>query len=484
MAGRLTIVGLGPGDDQLLTPQTRAAIAAADVAFLRTNRHPAASALGDVPSFDEIYERADTFDAVYREIVERLIAATEAGDVLYAVPGSPLVLERTVELLRAAGDTGRIDLEILPAMSFLDAAWAALRIDPVEEGVRLVDGHRFAIAAAGQTGPLLVAHCHAAHILSDIKLAVEDPPSSVIVLQRLGLVDEKVFEVAWSDLDREVDADHLTSIYIPELAAPVAAEFARFEELVRVLREQCPWDQEQTHASLRRHLLEETHETIEALDARAALSDDEFDADLDEHLAEELGDLLYQIFFHARLGAERGSFTVADVARGCHDKLVYRHPHVFAPDGGDLVEADDSGSVVRNWEQLKAQEKERESAMDGIPPSLPALMLALKIQKRAASTGFDWDGGPEVAYVDVEDELAEVREDPSEHEVGDLLFAAVQVARRLDHDPEAALREAAHRFARRFRLVEQDADNLGIDLSSAPEAELTTLWAAAKRVAG
>ena len=484
MAGRLTIVGLGPADELLLTPQTSAAIAAAEVVFVRTRRHPAAAVLGDVQSFDEIYDQADTFEAVYQEIAERLIAATSEGEVLYAVPGSPLVLERTVELLRAASDDGRLDLEILPAMSFLDAAWASLRIDPVEEGVRLIDGHRFAIAAAGQTGPLLVAHCHAAHVLSDIKLAVEEPPESVIVLQRLGLADEAVFEVAWSDLDRDVEADHLTSIYIPEMAVPVAAEFARFEELVRVLREQCPWDQEQTHASLRRHLLEETHETIEALDARASLDDDEVDADLDEHLAEELGDLLYQIFFHARLGAERGSFTVADVARGCHDKLVFRHPHVFPPASGDLVEAEDSSAVLRNWEQLKAQEKSRDSAMDGIPPSLPALMLALKMQKRAASAGFDWEGGPEVAYTDVEDELAEVREDPSEHEVGDLLFAAVQVARRLDHDPEAALRAASQRFARRFRVVEQSAVVEGIDLSCADEADLTSLWAAAKRVAG
>ena len=484
MAGRLTIVGLGPADEQLLTPQTSAAIAAADVAFLRTSRHPAASILADAPSFDHIYERADTFAAVYQEIAERLITAAQDSDVLYAVPGSPLVLERTVELLRAAADDGRVQLEILPAMSFLDAAWAALRIDPVEEGVRLIDGHRFAVAAAGQTGPLLVAHCHAAHVLSDIKLAVEEPPESVMVLQRVGLEDEAVFEVAWSDLDRDVDADHLTSIYIPELATPVAAEFARFEELVRVLREQCPWDQEQTHASLRRHLLEEAHETIEALDARAELPDDELDADLDEHLAEELGDLLYQIFFHARLGAERGAFTVADVARGCHDKLVFRHPHVFPPAEGDLVEADDSSTVLKNWEALKAEEKGRDSAMDGIPPSLPALMLALKIQKRAASTGFDWDGGPEVAYADVEEELAEVRDDPSEHEVGDLLFAAVQVARRLDHDPEAALRGAAQRFARRFRVVEEAAADKGIDLAAAGEADLGTLWAAAKRVAG
>ena len=182
-------------------------------------------------------------------------------------------------------------------------------------------------------------------------------------------------------------------------------------------------------------LLEETHEVLEALDARSVIDDDLDAPDLDEHLVEELGDLLYQIFFHARLGAERGSFTIADVARGIHDKLVVRHPHVF----GD-VEATDAASVLPIWNAAKAQEKKRESAMDGIPAALPGLTLAAKVQKRARSAGFDWEGGVEVAYADVEAELGEVRNDPSEHEVGDLLFAAVQVARRLDVDPEDAIR--------------------------------------------
>lgn len=475
MDGRITVVGLGPAGPELVTPQTLDEISRSARRFLRTGRHPAAAVASDWITFDSVYDRAANFADVYEEIAETLIGEAVGGDLVYAVPGSPLVLERTVELLREAASAGRVELEVLPAMSFLDVAWSRLAIDPVEEGVRLIDGHLFATAAAGQTGPLLVAHCHATHVLSDIKLAVESGPRSVVVLQRLGLADERVFEVEWAELDREVDADHLTSIYIPELAEPVAAEFVRFDELVRVLREKCPWDREQTHASLRRHLLEETHETLEALDARAALDDSVVDHSLDDHLAEELGDLLYQIFFHARLGAERGAFTVADVARGVHGKLVVRHPHVF----GD-VDADDTSTVLRNWEQIKAAEKGRLSAMDGIPPALPGLMLALKVQKRAALAGFDWEGGVEVAYRDVEDELEEVRADPSEHEVGDLLFAAVQVARRLDHDPEAALRAAAQRFARRFRAVEQLASDSGIGLTVLDEAGLTALWETAK----
>jgi tetrapyrrole methylase family protein/MazG family protein len=475
MDGRITVVGLGPAGPELVTPQTLDEISRTSRRFLRTSRHPAAAVASDWITFDSVYDRAANFADVYEEIAETLIGEAVGGDLVYAVPGSPLVLERTVELLREAASAGRVEVEVLPAMSFLDVAWSRLAIDPVEEGVRLIDGHLFATAAAGQAGPLLVAHCHATHVLSDIKLAVDSAPRRVVVLQRLGLADEKVFEVEWADLDREVDADHLTSIYIPELAEPVAAEFVRFDELVRVLREKCPWDREQTHASLRRHLLEETHETLEALDARAALDDSVVDHSLDDHLAEELGDLLYQIFFHARLGAERGAFTMADVARGVHDKLVVRHPHVF----GD-IEADDTSTVLRNWEQIKAAEKGRLSAMDGIPPAFPGLMLALKVQQRAASAGFDWDGGAEVAYRDVEDELAEVRADPSEHEVGDLLFAAVQVARRLDHDPEAALRAAAQRFARRFRAVEQLASDSGIGLTALDEVGLTALWETAK----
>ena len=468
--GTITVVGLGPGDETLLAPMARAAIDAHERRFLRTAVHPGATAVPEAITFDAVHQSADAFAEVHDTIAERLIAEAATGDLLYAVPGSPLVLERTVELLRDAADSGRVELAILPAMSFLDVAWARLRVDPVEASVRLIDGHRFAEAAAGRTGPFLVAHCHAAHVLSAIQLALDDGPT-VTVLQRLGLPDERIHEVEWADLDRGIDADHLTSLWIPEPAVPVAAELTRFEELVRVLREQCPWDRRQTHASLRRHLLEETHETLEAIDARAALGDDEISADLDDHLAEELGDLLFQIFFHARLACERGAFTVADVATGIHDKLVVRHPHVF----GDVT-AHDSETVRGNWEAIKREEKGRDSAMDGIPPTLPALLLAMKVQERAAGVGFDRDGGPEAAYADVADELAEVCDDPSEHEVGDLLFAVVRVARRMGVDPESALRGAAGRFMRRFRTVEELAAADGIEPASAEGSALTALW--------
>ncbi len=405
----------------------------------------------DAVAFDDEYERGDTYEAVYEAIVERLILEAAKGDLLYAVPGSPLVLERTVELLRQAAAAGRVRVEILAAMSFLDLAWSRLGVDPVSVGARLIDGLDFASAAAGQTGPLLVAHCHGRSVLSEIKLSAEEGPDTVVVLARLGLPDETVYEVAWDELDRRVEADHLTSLWIPELDKPIAAEFLRFEELVRELRQRCPWDRVQTHGSLRKHLLEETYETLEVLDARALLDDGEVDAQLDADLVEELGDLLYQIFFHARLGAERGSFTVADVARSVHDKLVTRHPHVFGEGARDGVRGpEDADDMARSWEQIKRAEKGRASAMDGVPMTLPALMLAAKVQDRAASAGLGAENTGAVVE-ELAERLARVAEQQTGDGMGDLLFDVVALARCIDIDPETALRTASMRFMEKMR---------------------------------
>jgi tetrapyrrole methylase family protein/MazG family protein len=477
LTGHLTVVGLGPAGPDLVTAGTLAAIEATPHRYLRTTRHPAAPVVGGARSFDAVYDGAETLDAVYRAIADALLAAVaEHGHVLYAVPGSPVVAERTVELLiEAAGDPAQdLEVEVLPALSFVDLAWARLRIDPFAAGARLVDGQRFAVEAAGERGPLLVAQCDRRSVLSDIKLAVEDDaPERVVVLQRLGLPDERVVEVAWADLDREVDADHLTSLWIPDLAAPVAAELQRFNELVFTLRQECPWDREQTHASLGRHLIEETYETIEAIDGVDVEAGTGF-----EHLEEELGDLLFQVFFHATLAAEEGQFTLADVARGIHDKLRLRHPHVFGE-----VEVESAGDVMRNWEQIKKAEKGRDSVMDGIPSALPALLYAAKVQKRADNSGFAYPS-LDAAFADVEAEVAEARAEPSAHEVGDILYAATGVAHHLNIDPESALRGAADRFQARFRLVERLADDEGIDLNAADPATLDRWWRAAKTELG
>ena len=470
MTRRVVVAGLGPAGPDLLTAATTAALGRIPVVFVRTTRHPAAVAAPEARSFDDLYDTAATIDDVYAGIVEALVdaaAGAAGGEVLYLVPGSPAVAERTVELLRA---DERVDLEVLPALSFLDLAWDRLGVDPLAAGARLVDGRRFAEEAAGERGPVLVAQCDSALVLSDVKLAVDDPPAVVTVLQRLGLPDESVREVAWDDLDRVVEADHLTSLWIPTLAAPVGRELLRFAELVRTLRRRCPWDREQTHATLGRHLLEEAYETLEAIEHL-----DEQDGM--DHLGEELGDLLFQVYFHATLAAEEGHFTLADVARGVHDKLVRRHPHVF----GD-VQAETAGQVVANWDRIKTAEKGRSSVMEGIPTALPSLLLAAKVQRRAASLGFDWES-VEGAYPKVTEELEELRAEPSEEELGDLLFAVVNVARHLGFDPEGALRGATVKFRDRFSAVEVLARVRGLDLAALDLAGLDSLWDEVKAAA-
>ena len=473
---QVVIVGLGPGGAEYVTNHTLAAIDSTPIRFIRTTQHPSAHLVRDATAFDDVYESADNFADVYAHITDVVVAAARAhGRVLYAVPGSPLILERSVRQMR--GDD-RVECIVLPAMSFLDLAYARLGIDPVECGVRLIDGLDFATAAAGEPGPLLVAHTHANWVLSDIKLAVENANGDepVVILQRLGTESETITHTTWADLDRTVEADHLTSIYVPRLAAPVGAELIRFHQLARTLREQCPWDQEQTHTTLIPFLLEETYEVVDALQAL-----DPAEPRTDDDLVEELGDLLYQIEFHATIAEQEGRFTMADVARGVHDKLVRRHPHVFPPDSGK-VEVADSEEVISNWEAIKRAEKGRTSIFEGIALSQPGLAYAHEVQRKASKVGFDWpsvDG----AWPKISEEAAELRaaaaagDQPAiDDELGDLLFAVVNVARHLRVDPELALRAATMKFRSRFEGVERLARQRGIELANANLAVLDELW--------
>lgn len=432
------IVGLGPAGAEYVSRHTLDRIAAHRHRWLRTSVHPSADVVGDAATFDHLYETSDSFDDVYSTIVERLVeAAGEHGEILYAVPGSPLVLERTVRQLLA---DDRVRCVVNPAIGFLEMAWSRLGIDPVEMGVTLVDGHTFATSAAGVTGPMLVAHCHANWVLSEIKLSAEDTVDAtndddeVVILHHLGLPDERVVTVRWSELDRTVEADHLTSIYVPALSVPVGSELVSFHRLARTLRERCPWDREQTHRSLVTYLLEETHEVVDAI-----LALDPDDPATDEHLLEELGDLLYQIEFHAAIAEEEGRFTMGDVARGINDKLVRRHPHVFGERGAD------DEDLVATWDSIKKAEKHAkgivEGPFDGVPSSSGSLAYAAAVLKRAAKAGLTIDVAPWPDGVDA---------DP-----GELMLAVVAECRRRGLDPEVVLRDVTN--ARRRRAESPDA---------------------------
>lgn len=453
--GRITVIGLGPGAPGAVTAESLAAVERIPIRRLRTAIHPSAHLVADAPTFDHHYEHADTFEQVYERIVADLVdLAEEHGRILYAVPGSPDVLERTVALLHDAAEAGRIDLEVLPAVSFVDLVWSRLGIDPFEAGVNLVDGHRFEEMARGRSGPMLIAHCHNRRVLSDIKLAVEHPPTApVTVLQRLGTPEETVHRVDWADLDRSFEPDHLTTIFVPELGTPVGGEVAALVDLVGILRRECPWDARQTHASLTPHLIEETYEVVDALDAVGDGGPDT-DADAYADLEEELGDLLFQIVFHATIADETGAFDLDDVARGIGDKLRHRHPHVFPREGilGDAT-VEDAADVAVNWERIKKAEKGRGSVFDGIPRHLPALARAAKVLKKIRSLDLDPDDVIAPAALPSDAEAADDRT------IGRMLHEIVAAAAHADIDPEAALRTATDALEARMRASENEPDH-------------------------
>ncbi len=459
-------VGLGPAGPELTAPAAAAAIRSAGAVLLRTARHPAAEPLlaAGARALDEHYERAASFEETYAAIVEDVVSVAassgKAAPIAYCVPGSPTVLEATVERLDA---DPRVALELVPGMSFLELAWARLGIDPVHAGVRLVDAADFAVAAAGDHGPLLVAQAWSRDLCSEVKLAFDEPPRlPAVVLHHLGLDDERVVEVDWPDLDRVVAPDHLTSIYVPRVEEPAGSELLRAVEVVRLLRERCPWDAVQTHESLGRYLLEETYEVLDAIEHLGPVPSLE-GAD---HLEEELGDLFGLILFHARLAAEAGAFDVADVARGVREKLVRRHPHVFGADGSPLPAAAPplpgaaplpaapgpsaggpplrAEDVAGRWEQIKRQEKGRQSVTDGIPASLPALLLVTKLERKAQSIGLGLDRTDEVAAAARDGLAALDRGDTAG--LGELLVALARLGAHHGADPEGAARRAAESF--------------------------------------
>ena len=266
-----------------------------------------------------------------------------------------------------------------------------------------------------------------------------------------------------------------------EPLAPPSAEWAGIDQLIDIIAKLrspggCPWDQEQTHASLRAGLIEEAYEVVEAINTGD-----------DANLREELGDLLLQSVFHAQIAAEEGRFNFDDVARSLVEQLLRRHPHVFGED-----RCADSAEVLRKWDDIKRAEKgdkgeKAASALDGISGGLPALMRAEKVQKKAARVGFDWsEAAPVVAKIreelaEVEAELPAGSAEKIEDEIGDLLFSVVNLARKLKVDGETALQRATDKFASRFRAVEGLARERGIALDKLSLAELDVLWDEVKR---
>ncbi len=487
MSHTLKIVGLGPGGMNFLTVEALSVMESTDVIYLRTEKHPIVDQLRErglvFESYDSYYERFDTFDEVYLNVAEDVWKKAASGPVVYAVPGNPFVAEKTVEhLMELAENTGDT-IEFVHGASFIDAIITSLKRDPVH-GLKVMDALQVEVQVPDVTMDNLIIQVYDRMTASRVKLALGkyyEDDQEVIVVRGAGIPgEERIETMMLYEIDKRDDLhDHLTSLYIPGLA--MDGQRKRFFDdllgIMEILRspDGCPWDREQTHETLKPCLVEEAYEVLDAID-RGDLED----------LEEELGDVLLQVVFHAAIAEENGYFNIHDVTTGISEKLIRRHPHVFGE-----VAVEGSDDVVVNWEAIKKEEKQESmqvESMERIPQGLPALMRAYKIQKKAADVGFDWDDVKD-AIEKIHEELGEFLEiyesgnrDEITGELGDLIFAVVNVCRFLKVRPEVALSHTNEKFLRRFRHVEEKALEKGKKLNNMTLQEMDNLWNSAKKL--
>lgn len=473
----IILLGLGPGDIKLLTTEAMETLSALSTIYLRTKKHPLVDDLPShltIESFDWLYEENDDFSIVYEKIIEEVInlGKTKEG-VCYAVPGHPFVAESTApEIARRAKDQG-IPLRVIHGISFIESTLVALGVDllPQTSIVDALDVARQYHPIFPPSQPALISQIFSTTVANEVKLTLMeqyDDQHQVYLVHAAGTEQELVEELALHEIDRSEKIDLLTSLYVPAINKNSSLE--EFQELIAHLRapEGCPWDREQTHQSLRRNLLEESYEVLEAIDNQDIPA-----------MQEEFGDLLVQIVLHAQIASENGEFRMSDIIHGIYTKLINRHPHVF----GD-VELNDAQDVIDNWEHIKSEErrsksKQENGVLDSVASALPALTQAESYGARAARMGFDW---PEISGVleKINEEIAEINLADSleekEKEFGDLLFALVNYARWQKIDPEVALRNTNTRFKNRFSFIEKTARESNTKLSELSLDEMEALW--------
>ena len=472
----LTILGLGPGAPEDLSLGTLKCLKESNRVILRTAVHPTVSFLSEegvsFTSCDDIYEAKADFEAVYDAITARVLDAVGEGDAVYAVPGHPMFGEATVKAIIAVCEKEGIAHRVLPGISFVDSVAAALGIDVVD-GMSIIDAYTIHADLPDPRKACLITQIHNRHTASEVKLALSrlyDENLTVTYVIGAGTKEERTLALPLYEIDRAHDINHLTTLYIP--ADPDNKRiFRALTDVMDTLLgpDGCPWDKSQTHESLRRYLLEETYEAIDAIDR------DDMD-----NLAEELGDILFEVVFQAALAKKEGLFDIGDVLEGITSKMISRHPHVF----GDF-KADTPDAVSDAWEKIKQKEKKTKSVneeMHAIPKSFTALMTADKLQSKAGRVGFDWDD-PMPALEKVREETEEAAEaiaskDPKAiaDELGDVLFAAVNVIRLCGLSPELVLKAGNEKFLRRFDLMAETAAEQGKKLEELSLDEMEAIW--------
>jgi len=489
MTTKISIIGLGAGDIEQLSVGIYRKLKHTKHLFLRTKEHPVIKELEKegitYHSFDYLYEQHNQFEDVYKAIVSNLVNEAKEKDIVYAVPGHPLVAEKTVQLLLNHRNHNReLEVVVEGGQSFIDPLFAALEIDPIE-GFQFVDALSLEADDLQLTEHMVICQVYDQMIASDVKLSLmERLPDDyeVTIVTAVGSSEQMIKKVPLYELDRGVEVNNLTSVYIPPIDVESPTLYRDFNTLKRVVAklrspDGCPWDREQTHESLKRYLLEEAYELLEAID-----NED------DEHIVEELGDVLLQVILHAQIGEDDGYFSISDVIQSITEKMIRRHPHVFSN-----VHVDSSEEVVKNWDEIKRQEKAGEnklrSLLDSVPKSFPAILKAYDYQKKAAKVGFDWKD-VEPMWAKVEEEInefkLEVRKGQSVtrevvNEFGDIVFALINVARYYKINPEEAITMTNQKFYNRFSFIEDEVEKQQLQMDQLPLEVLDSIWEKAKK---
>ena len=479
---KITIVGLGPGSFDDLTLRAVREMENTDYLFLRTQKHPTVKYLDEkgvlYKSFDYIYDELPTFDGVYDRIADEIIKEALIHDIVYAVPGHPLVAEDTVQRILILASQRGINVEVVQSVSFIDAIINSLSIDPID-GLKVLDGLQLDKQKVDYAAHNIITQVYNRRVASDIKLKLMeyyDDETEVILVRAAGVKEiERIEKMPLYDIDRAPWVDYLTSLYIPPVLKKRRYDFDDLVAIMETLRGDggCPWDKEQTHETLKQYLVEESYEVLEAIDEK----------DMDK-LAEELGDVLLQVVFHARIAQDGKEFDIQDVTNSITDKMIKRHTHIF---GEDICST--AQDVLVNWEEIKKKEQKHNTITDTlkhVPKHMPALMRSYKVQDKAARVGFNWDS--------VEGAISKVNEEFKEYmdvyktenygkiieELGDLLFSIVNVCRFHNIMPEFALSGSTEKFIKRFEYIENKTLENGAKLEHMTLSGMDELWNEAK----
>lgn len=426
MKHTIEVVGLGGGDiNQLSLGIYKKLKEHGQPIFVRTKDHPVVRTLEEegveFHSYDEIYENYPDFQSVYEEIANSLFRQAEEGSLIYAVPGHPMLAEMTVQLLLAQQE---VDVKIIGGQSFLDDLFSALRIDPID-GFQFVDATSFKRDELEYRQHLIFCQVYDQMVASEVKLELlEDLPPEypITIVDAVGSSDESIKTVMLEDLDRSVEFSNLMSVYVPPaVSLEMNHKFYRLREVIQTLRGPggCPWDQKQTHESLRKYLIEEAYELIDAINKED-----------DENLIEELGDVLLQVMLHSQIGEDDGYFSIEDVIRSVTEKMIRRHPHVF---GEAVLETEEE--LSKSWEAIKQEEKAEYNPDQNEESMQPELMKAAEIGKQKPSPS---NLAQQLAEFSRRASVAEV----NENVIGELLFAIASYAGYYKINPEIALHQA------------------------------------------